>query len=80
MEVQREVFRLCLGFRSNRWDKEFHHWYIYFCSLNIIIIELKLLKLYTTNSVLLFAPGKPVFGTLIALLYRGTPVRISYIF
>lgn len=27
MEVQREFSRLCLGFRSDRWDKEFYYWY-----------------------------------------------------
>jgi hypothetical protein len=27
VEVRREVCGLCLGFRSNRWNKEFHYWY-----------------------------------------------------
>jgi hypothetical protein len=76
VEVQREVCGLCLGFRSNRWDKEFHYWYFSLHFLNIFTIEVKLFQVYTNNSKLVFTPGKPLFGTLIALLYRGKPVKI----
>lgn len=63
-----------MGVRSHRWNKELYNGYHPHFSLLIRFPTSLQFKPRCINSLTFIVSGKPLFGTLIALLHKGKPV------